>query len=373
MADRIDIGDNVEPTLILHALGDTIGFKNGDWEFNYNLVTNFVSLDYINELIYEFIGLGGVNSIDLSEWRVSDDTIFHMAVAESMLKFDHKSKSKSTVEYISILKSELIKALKKCNTGDQNRYVGLITKQSILEFDKDKGEYNLKAGGNGCAMRNLVIGLCLHKKEQYNELVNLSIIGSKLTHNNAIGYLGGFCSAYFVSLAVQKVNILKWPFMLLEALNSDLLTDQIDKKISRETRDYISFMMQWETHIENRFDGEKLRNIKSFANPLYRIKYYYDHFFIEMSKYSRQIGDSGILGMIMAYDAVLDSGGVWEKLILYSMLHPGDSDTVGAIAGGIFGAYYGYGDVPINMHSNLEFRSEIVDLADKIKKKYFVQ
>ena len=22
--------------MILHALGDTIGFKNGDWEFNYH-------------------------------------------------------------------------------------------------------------------------------------------------------------------------------------------------------------------------------------------------------------------------------------------------------------------------------------------------
>ena len=53
--------------------------------------------------------------------------------------------------------------------------------------------------------------------------------------------------------------------------------------------------------------------------------------------------------MIMAYDALLDCNGNWEKLIVYAILHIGDSDTIGAVAGGLYGAVYGFGDVPENM------------------------
>ena len=43
---------------------------------------------------------------------------------------------------------------------------------------------------------------------------------------------------------------------------------------------------------------------------------------------------------ILAYDALLESGNNMEKLLVYSILHNGDSDTVGSIAFSWFGAYY---------------------------------
>ena len=44
--------DKVDAIMILHALGDTIGFKNGDWEFNYGNNIDINTLEYVNELIY---------------------------------------------------------------------------------------------------------------------------------------------------------------------------------------------------------------------------------------------------------------------------------------------------------------------------------
>jgi ADP-ribosylglycohydrolase len=75
--------------------------------------------------------------------------------------------------------------------------------------------------------------------------------------------------------------------------------------------------------------------------------------------------------MIMAYDAVLDCDGKWEKLIVYAILHSGDSDTIGAVAGGLYGAVYGMGDVPLHMLEHLERKKEIEKLARDIYKKYW--
>lgn len=357
--------------IMLHALGDTIGFKNGEWEFNY-IDDMVLTLDFVNEMIYEFINLGGVNSINLDTWKVSDDTIFHLYVGNAMLKY----KGIIDDNFIFKFKEELIKG-KDETIGDQTieRFIGITTKTKIEEFTQDhdarNDEYNKNGGGNGCAMRNLVIGLCLHKEEQLDELIDISIISSQLTHNNAIGYLGGFASALFTSYAIRKIDIQKWPFMLLEQLKSDKVSSFVKKPISLESRDYIDYLSYWERHIENRFNlkDKTLIDANVFRNPMFRLKYYYDQFFVE--SVSNMIGDSGILAVIMAYDAVLDSEGVWEKLIMYGMLHPGDSDTVGAIAAGIFGAYYGFSDVPKKMYKNIEYKKEINSLASKIEEKYF--
>jgi ADP-ribosylglycohydrolase len=358
--------------MILHALGDTIGFKNGEWEFNYGISGGEYTLDFLNELVYDFIDLGGVNSIDLSDWFVSDDTIFHMSMGESMKYYEGKMDDRM----IGITKKFLAEALKICyvKSDDINRYVGNTTGESIEKFNDNTDarflDYNNRAGGNGCAMRTLVIGLCLYMPDQLDELIDLSIISSQLTHNNAIGYLGGFAAAYLTSLAVQKVDIQKWPYLLLEQIKSDKIESFIKKKVSTETRDFIDYIAGWEKHIENRFDkNRKLIKTRSFANPMYRSRYYFDHFFDK--DISSQIGDSGLSAMIMAYDAVIDSNGVWEKLIFYSMLHSGDSDTVGAIAGGLFGAYYGFSDVPEKMYEHLEYKDEMYEVIENIQKKYY--
>lgn len=366
-----DRKNRVLSSLILHALGDTIGFKNSDWEFNFK--RKEVHLDFVNEMIYEFFNLGGVNSIDLSDWRVSDDTIFQYYVGKSMLKYNGKVDD----DFIYQFKRNLFTALKgtiEDTKNNRTRVVGYMTKLSISHFDSTHDaryeNYSMEAGGNGCAMRNLVIGLCLYNKSDIDNLIDVSIITSKLTHYNAFGYLAGFTTAYFASLAIRKVDPLEWPYRLLTHLKSDKIVGFIKKTISQETRDYMDFIMYWEKHLDNRFDeNRKLLEIKAFTNPMYRMKYYYDHFFVGTG--AGMIGDAGYLATIMAYDAFIDSGGIWEKLILYGMLHAGDSDTVGAIAAGFYGAYYGFGDVPSNMYSKLEMKDKIENLATDIEKKYY--
>lgn len=400
IVDERNVGDvsrktRFQASMLLHALGDTIGFKNGDWEFNYHERDKLETLDYVNELIYEFIALGGVNGVDLSTWKVSDDTFLHIAIAKAMLKYKDPlsdtsdKKTKSDDRFFDLLHEMKLNMWDEAKrmwdeaagkyidehgvTVKFNRYIGYTTSVNIDKFT-DTGDartepYDDYSGGNGAAMRTLVIGLCLSKEEDRDVLIDLSVLSSQLTHNNSIGYLAGFTSALFTALAMEKVDIKTWPYILIEYLRSDKLKKFLSLKNLDQIYDHSTYIKYWQKYIDTKFDIDK-QPIRSRANtnPMHRIRYYHDNF--HRDSLSGQIGDSGFLCMIMAYDSLLDCDGCWEKLLVYAMLHSGDSDTIGAVAGGLYGAVYGFGDVPDNMLKYIERKDEIIDITDKLYKKF---
>jgi len=72
-------------------------------------------------------------------------------------------------------------------------------------------------------------------------------------------------------------------------------------------------------------------------------------------------GGGAIDAVIMAYDSLLESNGSLEKLIVYAILHHGDSDTVGSIAMSWFGAVYNTlknNDIVAKVFSELEYYEE---------------
>lgn len=357
---------------ILHALGDTIGFKNADWEFNYNKETDLSS---ILEFVYEFIELGGVNGIDLSGWLVSDDTLYHMAISNGILGFN------GTVDddFILLIKNMLITIHNRLIDEEKKdriiRYPGKATEKYIEKFtEKTDGRtypYDPMTGGNGAAMRNLSIGLAFYDKDSLQNLIDVSIISSKLTHNSPSGFLAGFTSAYFVSLAISNIPIEKWPIMLLELLESDMIKKHIDYTKNEIVMDYMMYIRHWKKYVDTRFPDGKPLKTKVFRNLIFRIRYYYENFVRDTK--ADFVGGSGFCAMIMAYDSLLDCDGKWEKLIFYAILHPGDSDTIGAIAGGLYGAMYGFGDVPASMLEHLEGKLKLDQLGTKFYDKFVLR
>jgi ADP-ribosylarginine hydrolase len=385
---NISLKEKFHAIMTLHALGDTIGFKNGDWEFNYEYGHHdrerLEILDYVNELIYEFISLGGVNGIDLSDWKVSDDTFFHLAVAKTMLKYEKEEGiSDNFIHYTKMKLWETARRMWDEADGSYvdrngknvqfNRYIGETTSENISKFtdknDARNAKYNDFAGGNGAAMRTLVIGMCLRGEKNRDDLISVSVTNSQLTHNNSIGYLAGFNAALFTALALEGVEIKKWPYILLEYLLSDKLKSFLSLKNLDQAYDHNVYIRNWQKYIDTKFDkdGNPIK-ARANTNPMHRIRYYHDNFY--KGGLSRQIGDSGYLCMIMAYDALLDCDGFWEKIIVYGMLHSGDSDTVGAVAGGLYAAVYGFGDVPSNMLKYIEVKNELKKISESLFKKF---
>lgn len=62
----------------------------------------------------------------------------------------------------------------------------------------------------------------------------------------------------------------------------------------------------------------------------------------------------GVDSVIIAYDALLGAGESWEELCLRGMLHGGDSDSTGTIAGAWFGAVYGFKEIPYEYYADAE-------------------
>lgn len=371
--------NNIQASLLLHALGDTMGFGNGMIEFNHNRQS--ITSTYTLELLYEFIENGGITGIDLSEWKVSDDTLLNMAVVRSFL-----AEFKTIDDLGNNLKKEFLKVNEQFDTEILIRYPGMTTRSSLNMLENgvewNKIPYDKDAGGSGASMRTTCIGLMFSGSDNLEKLIKYSIEASRITHNNAIGYLGGVTSALFTAFAMEHKEPQTWAIRLMKILKSGT----IDKYIA-ETRDFEQynedkhdFISQWEHYITNKFDENGNIIIrKSSRNLVYRGNYYASNFGRERitSKYGKKgtmsaiIGSGGDDSVIIAYDCLLDAGNNWEKLVIYAMLHVGDTDTTGSIAGAWYGAYYGMTNVPEHLLKSLEYKNDLIELAKLINNKFF--
>jgi ADP-ribosylglycohydrolase len=373
--------------MILHALGDTIGFKNGEWEFKQG------GYDRTLEKLYEFIDLGGINNISLKDWRISDDTILHIKTALSILQdFDNINKLGN------IFKKNYLDALKQFEKeGFEYRYPGLTTLKSLIQLRKgdewNSTPYDIYSGGAGASMRNLCIGLAFFGEENRYKLIQISIESSRVTHNSVIGYLGGMTSALFTALAVEGKPVNEWPFILLNLFQTGVVHKYIKASERDEDsylKDYHIFIDKWHRYVEDKFDDNKQPiKRKSNRNLVYRGKYYNETFGYKLYRKNEEdefekndqdlrkfhepgfIGSGGDDSVIIAYDCLIDAEKVWEKLVIYSMLHIGDTDTTGAIAGGFYGVLYGFNDVPAHLLDFLEYKKELTDIGKKLFNKFY--
>lgn len=90
-----------------------------------------------------------------------------------------------------------------------------------------------------------------------------------------------------------------------------------------------------------------------------------DNFYRSVS-FSGWGGSSGHDAPMIAYDAILGAGESWEELCSRSMFHCGDSDSTGVMAGAWWGAMYGLDNVPVGNYKNIEYRTIIEELAEKL-------
>lgn len=348
--------------IILFALGDTIGFKNGIWASKYN--RKVVTLNVIHELLYEFIDLGGIIGINLKDWNVSINTLMHMATSYALLE------SKNFIEECRELYKGVLSYVANEN-NKENIYRGLssnlkniLIKLKTKNIDKSQELYDPSSFDNLAAIRTLSIGLFYNGEKNRDQLIKFSILCSLITNNSPIGFLGGLTSSLFASFAIENIEISKWPFLLINILESQIVLDYINEETES---DYDKYILNWKKYIELKFKNGNVINIKSNVNILYRSKFYYDNFTDDSTSFV--IGYSGYSSVIMAYDCLLDSTGNWEKLVIYSALHFGDTYSVASIAAGLYGAYYGWGDVPNNNLKYLEFRDKLFEIGKNIYKK----
>ena len=155
--------------------------------------------------------------------------------------------------------------------------------------------------------------------------------------------------------------------MLIELYESKIVRSYIDIENDNIYFDYRNCIKVWKEYIELFFDENKNPlNLKTSVNLLSRFKIIMDLNEITPQKETvTMAGGNGQTAVIMAYNALLDCNGIWEKLVYYVMLHGGDSDTVGAIAGGLYASVYGIDNVSKHLLEHLEMKDELIEMGEK--------
>jgi len=383
----VKINEKIEASLMIASYLETVGFKNGQWEFNLNIniLNHRMYLNTWTYLLHNFLVLGGSN-IDITGWNASDDTILILATALAVIdKGTEENYKKYYIMYLDMLIED--KRISGMNTLSTLKLVKQGSSINTLPI-------NSKMGGNGASMRSGPIGLKWYKN--INKVIEESLIASKLTHNYYIGFLGGMVTALFTAFAMNDIKPWEWCDKLIKLYDDGIIhkyyledgrhiVEDLDNYIGywkkyRETR--ISKLIYKNTSTNFIYPGERTEFILGFS-PDSKIKKQLmegKHFDNLENISWKSIGSSGLDSCIYAYDCLLSSmntpGSIkldlnnitysWDSFITLVAIHPGDNDTTAAIGGTWYGALLGYHGINRDRMKQLEFYKELKEVSDKI-------
>lgn len=261
----------------------------------------------------------------------SDDTSLALALMDSIIK-------KNKIDYADIMDrfSNWLMYNDYTATGEVFD-VGNSTSRAIMNYGRgmnplECGGVSKYENGNGSLMRILPIAFYLRKRPEFAIEYQMEIIHniSGLTHGHPISLIG--CGIY--------INI---AMTLLE--NKRPLFESMEYGIKTAINFYES--QAW----DNVDDYLRLRNLSSFSELL-----------------EKEIKSSGyVVHTLEAALWCLLNTDSYEECILKAVNLGDDTDTVGAVAGGLAGIYYGSDKIPTEWLTVLAKRQYIEELCEKFQ------
>lgn len=205
--------------------------------------------------------------------------------------------------------------------GDKAFGIGKQTFLELTKIDEDNLKlefcHNELHGGNGALMRIAPIGLKYHHDhEQLKEHTKLATI---VTHNNLLAYWTGLVLNNFIGYSLKNLD------------KEEFVDEFLDthEGMPGEVMDILKSDYSVECELENT------------AYTVHTLNVALDSFFNTKT---------------------------FEACITRAVFAGGDTDTQGAVAGALAGAYYGYDDIPIDWRESLMNRQYIEELAEQLHK-----
>ena len=381
----VEINEKIEASIMLSSYFETLGFNNGKWEFNYSSNTDSLNkyMTTWTNLLHHYLVLGGPNSINIKDWNASDDTMVIITTCNAVIDGGGENNYKKELinNYDLLYEEKRASGLNTINT------IKLLKKGYTIKTLPSKS----KMGGNGAAIRTGPIGLKWNKNIE--KVIEESLCASRLTHNYYLGFLGGMVVALFTAWAVNDIPPWTWTEKLIQLYNDKIIHKYYPKDHDIENLD--EFIGYWKRYQETRISKLKYKNmLDTFIYPADRAEYllgFYPNNQIKSMVLSGEslkkftwkwdtIGGSGLDSCIYTLDCLLmsiqtpDSKTIhlnnikysWDAFMTLSSIHPGDSDSTGAIGGMWFGALNGFNGFNVDRCKELEFYQILNELSDKL-------
>ena len=183
--------------------------------------------------------------------------------------------------------------------------------------------------GNGAAMRVAPIGLFYYDDEE--KLREVAYKSAEITHTHMLGKEGAALQAYAVALAVKVESESFNPIDFLEKLIEFTRVDAYKEKLEKAK----ALLKNDDKREVIRSLGNRVEALNSVPTAIYCFAKHHESY---------------------------------AKAVLYAISLGGDTDTIGAMAGAIAGAYHGIENIPNAWKQKLEKRDYIEKLASKLWK-----
>ncbi len=272
--------------------------------------------------VQDFFGSEGIRPIDTNSRGTkpagyyTDDTAMMLCLAQSLI-----DKGFDTLDQFQKYKKWAFEGYMSAD-GKTSFGIGQNTLRKLMwqkpEEIPTAIHSNDKEGGNGALMRCLPIGLIYHNNT--DDVVDKSIKSALVTHNNTIAV---WTTVVFNTLITYCLhNIEKEGFV------SKLATEPYYKNIPAEIKKVL-----------DRLGNLKTEELKTSGYSLNTLEVALHSFF---------------------------SSDSLEAAIKASIGFGGDTDTQGAVTGGLAGAYYGYEAIPKEWTAHLLNKELMQEISDKI-------
>lgn len=351
MKQNIQQIDRVRGSLIGGAVGDALGYPV---EFMESIAS-----------IQKHYGKAGITRLDTSLWWtaepdgkgkavVSDDTQMTLFTACGLLNAMEKgldpvqSIGRAYIEWYFTQLGEKNNKFKDCWIRDvPELYVRrapgntCINALAALLAGKDASNSSKGCGGVMRIAPIALYGAAQSRITDIEVIDRLAADASKITHKHPLGYIPSALVAHLIYRLVE------------------------DENPSRETTE--TYIKEGLATLQKLYPNNP-KEVEYFTSLIERAIALSHADDDDASTIETQLGGGWVAEetAAIAIYATLKYFDDFEKAMIASVNHGGDSDSTGAVAGNILGAAVGYNSIPAYYKTDLQFRELILHIADDI-------